>query len=279
MRLKHPFWLLPNLLSLDAPVVALLWQGFVAASFQVTLTLAARVTLGLAVWAVYIADRLLDTELPGPRRTSARHRFHQEHRTFMASLLTLALVCATALSILHVRPALLRAGVLTAAAVLVYLLFVHRARFYVPFVPKEIVVAFLFTCGTVLAPWTRSGHKLPLLIGGAALFFACFANTAAIEEFEWRRLGGAQEGPPHPMTVGIAHHYKAFCCAALVCCGVTYLIQGWSGLQPILLAVGVAILVLLMLVVGQDRLSPNAFRVLADAALLSPIPMWLLWHA
>ena len=58
--MRTPLWLLPNVLSLDAPVIAVVWQSFFAAVFGTPITIAARVSLGLAVWAIYIADRLLD---------------------------------------------------------------------------------------------------------------------------------------------------------------------------------------------------------------------------
>jgi hypothetical protein len=259
---------------LDAPAVALLWQGFVAASLDITLTLAARSALGLAVWAVYIADRLLDTRrLQFP--PAARHRFHQQHRTLMASLCALAVVGAAILAVLQIRPRLLRAGALTAAAVLVYFVSVHwparRAA-----LSKEIVVALLFACGTILAPWARSDDKLPLLIAGLALFFVCLANTVAIEAFERRRLRDARSELPHPATVAIARHYVLFCSLTIAICGMAALLFLRHVVPPILIAAAIAIAALLILVVRQHRFSPDAFRVLADIALLSPIPVWFL---
>ena len=46
---KPPWWLWPNLLSLDAPLVAVLWQGIFAASAGVSIPFAAHVLLGIAV--------------------------------------------------------------------------------------------------------------------------------------------------------------------------------------------------------------------------------------
>ena len=57
-----PLWLWPNLLSLDAPLVALVWQDFAAHSFGHPLRLPARIVLALTVWAIYVVDRLLDEE-------------------------------------------------------------------------------------------------------------------------------------------------------------------------------------------------------------------------
>ena len=53
-------WLWPNLLSLDAPAVALLWQIFFARCFHAKLEPLPSVLLVLAVWLIYAADRTID---------------------------------------------------------------------------------------------------------------------------------------------------------------------------------------------------------------------------
>lgn len=274
---RLPLWLVPNLLSLDAPVIALLWQGFLAASMHVSLTFAGRAVLGLAVWSVYIADRLLDVRRHGNAIISARHRFHQEHPKLMAGLLAVAISGAAVITFLQARIALVRGGAVVAVCVLLYFALIHRANSFAR-VPKEIAVALVFACGIILAPWTRTQYKESLLVEGAALFLACVANTVAIEVFEWRRLRQMRGGAPHPLTIMIGRHYAAFCATAMAGCTSVFAIQAGEA-RPILLAVALSVLALLCLVRIQHRLSPDAFRVLADAALLSPIPVWLLWPA
>src|SRR5688572_15126780 len=103
-----PIWLLPNVLSLDAPVIAVLWQGFLVAVFDTPITLAARVSLGLAVWAIYIADRLLDTREPQAGATTARHAFHSRHRLSMSWLLAAVILFASWAALFQVRLAVLQ---------------------------------------------------------------------------------------------------------------------------------------------------------------------------
>lgn len=69
MRSK-PAWLLPNLLSLDAPLVAVCWQALLAADTGLALRPAAQVALGLTVWLIYIVDRLLDVRDPHALQTA-----------------------------------------------------------------------------------------------------------------------------------------------------------------------------------------------------------------
>ena len=61
---KIPFWLWPNVLGLDAPLVAVLWQALLAGDVGLRLSWPEPLTLFCADWSVYIADRLYDTRLP-----------------------------------------------------------------------------------------------------------------------------------------------------------------------------------------------------------------------
>jgi len=54
---RKPLWLLPNLLSLDAPLVAIAWLYVFAQTWRLGyLPWESYLVLGLAVWAIYIAD-------------------------------------------------------------------------------------------------------------------------------------------------------------------------------------------------------------------------------
>jgi hypothetical protein len=88
-----PLWLWPNLLSLDAPLVAVPWKWFLAYRFSLPLRPAWRIVLGLTVWVIYLLDRLLDVRkslsVNERAREPARHRFYRRHSRFMAALLVL----------------------------------------------------------------------------------------------------------------------------------------------------------------------------------------------
>src|SRR5262245_62998456 len=71
------FWLWPNLLSLDAPAVALLWQVFFVRCFHASVGAESAVLLGVAVWLIYAADRMLDAWRGAGK--SARHEFYRRH--------------------------------------------------------------------------------------------------------------------------------------------------------------------------------------------------------
>src|SRR3982751_3419994 len=68
----------PNLLSLDAPVVAVLWQSLFARCFQVPFDASAALLLLLTVWLIYTADRMLDSQKG--EYCSPRHEFYRRRR-------------------------------------------------------------------------------------------------------------------------------------------------------------------------------------------------------
>ncbi len=78
---RIPWWLWPNVLSLDAPLVAVLWQAALAKVHHVAVMPALHITLFLTVWLIYIVDRVLDGfSMRHSPRVSVRHAFYQRNR-------------------------------------------------------------------------------------------------------------------------------------------------------------------------------------------------------
>ena len=258
-----PAWLWPNLLSLDAPLIAVLWQSFLAQRFIVPLRPTARIALFLTVWAIYIADRLLDVRHPAVTAESERHRFYRRHRASAGYLLVGLLAATLAIIVLRLRPAVLRNGLVPLAAVVFYLAALNfgGARRQIA---KELVVAFVFTTGTFLVAWTNDpASPLTLLAPAAAFFLLCLANLVAIEKWEWEELRHGAE-PPHPSTRALVRGLRiwvpAFAAAALL-----------RGRDPWYLAIGASAGIMAGLVWAGPHVKPEARRVLVDAALLTPL--------
>jgi len=261
---RPAIWLWPNLVGLDAPLVALTWQAFLAFCFAVPLRPVGRAVLGLTVWAIYIADRLLDVRDAGQEREPERHRFHRRHRGVFRVLLALILCADLAAVLLWLRPAVFRSGLYPFTAVLLYLGVIHRQRLRVA---KEAAVALLFTVGTFLIGWTFSEHRLSLLLPALAFLLLCLGNLVAIEIWEWRELRHGAGDRPHSITILLERKFLwwmgALAAAALSGGTVWYAAIALSaGAIATLYAVG-------------TRWSLNARRVLVDAAMLTPL-LWLL---
>lgn len=250
-------WLWPNLLSLDAPLVAVLWQGLLAYQFSLPLRPAWRIELGLTVWAIYILDRLLDARKPllnAATREPARHRFYRRHSQPMAVLLAVVLGADAAIAILCLRPAVLRDGLIPLAGVVVYLAIFHISA-KAGKIPKEIAASILFTVGTFLTAWIT----LPcseLAWAASAFFVLCLANMIAIEAWERRDLHGPARW--------LARRYLYWVPAAVILCAVV----GHNDFYGSIAISAGACAVLFWLGRG---LPLDARRALVDGVLLSPL--------
>lgn len=231
-----PWWLVPNLLALDAPAVAVVWQRILGMNVPV----AASVVLGLTVWGIYLADRALDA-----RRSHGtdRHRFAARHFWAFISVGTVSLATAGSLAFVSLPVETLTIGVGVAAAVGAYFFAVHAGK-----LPggKEVVVGSLFGVGVGL-----TASDGPGVIAFAGL---CVVNCSLISRWE--------SDPDRPSS-GVP------IMAALV----AVIAVGLSDTR-VSLAVVAALLLFGTMHVTRQRFDPRVLRVLADAVLLTPLPAW-----
>lgn len=185
---RVPAWLWPNLLSLDAPVIAALWQNLFAHDASVKLSIAARTVLPLAVWLIYLTDRLFDTAQGKPVQATARHEFSCAHRPLCYSLAGTAALFSM-LSVWFLPALVVRNGLAVLLVVLFYLLVVHGMGGNVRrWLPKEAAVGLIFSVGSVLAPATWSSNPERLAFPALLFGLLCWANSAAIEVWEGGRV-------------------------------------------------------------------------------------------
>jgi hypothetical protein len=99
---RIPLWLWPNLLSLDAPLVALVWLAMFAPIAGMNYQpWQAYTALGLVVWGIYVVDRAMDLKLlgAGDLRLEKRHLFHGRHLRIMGSLGIAALIAGAVIAL------------------------------------------------------------------------------------------------------------------------------------------------------------------------------------
>jgi hypothetical protein len=238
-------WLWPNLLSLDAPVVALLWQILFARCFHARVDFLPSVLLVLAVWLIYAADRTFDAWRGATARP--RHEFYRRHWKTLLPLWILALAAGSALAWTRLAPELLYCGLALGVAVALYFTLLHLGIFQRT---KEAAVAVLFALGATLSAWpnVRTAADIEAIVLFSCL---CWINCVAIENWE-----GESRWP-----IAAAAGFVALA-------GVMLLFSS----RPVLGgAVAASALAFVALDCARRRFSLDALRVLADVALLSPL--------
>jgi len=256
VRFRSPAWLWPNLLSLDAPAVAVAWQVGFARSFQVHVPWPATLLLGLCVWLIYVADRLLDAI--GVESYTARHVFYRSYFPLILPGLVLGMWGAIVLLLPRVDAGVRSAGVNMTGAMALYFILVHAApRRWKRYWPKELAVAVLFALGTCLPVYAEVPSDWRALLPPVTLFASlCWINAVAIDR--WER----EQSPPWLVPLSLAASGLALALA-------------FSGHPLLYCASALAGVSLAWLSRQRQMFQPDQLRVLADAVLAVP-PLLLL---
>lgn len=258
-----------HLWSLDAPTVALVWAGAFAWAARVHVAGWWWAAMANAVWAVYVADRLLDVRM-GREDLQPRHIFHWRWRRVMAPVALLAAAVAAALVLRHLPPRALGRDSMVMAAALAYFSGVH-GRPRVPewvkrLVSRELAVGVVFAAGCAL-PVISAGkfaYGGAALRGGLALplmFFAALAwlNVRSITWWE-----GESRGRVRPLAAALmlaaAGAVAALALAAGRPRGATLMLCG-------------VVSALLLAVLDGRPMDATLRRAAADAVLLTPLAL------
>ncbi len=262
-------WLWFNLLSLDAPLVAVAWQLWFAHCFQTPLPLLSVVALAATVWIIYVSDRLLDVRHAETAATNTdRHRFHRRH---MAGLWLAVVLSFAGLSSVagRLNPTLVRNGLILSGFVLLYFVAVHTLpRSIARLLPKELAVGTVFAVGSALAPWSRLQNSRHLLAPVTLFAILCFLNCSAIDAWEWRRLGARSSIRPQGVTLKLVEHLSLLATLVAVA-GFVLLIT--TKAHTVFAAIIISAVAFVWLNAESERLPISLLRVLADAPLLSPL--------
>jgi hypothetical protein len=273
-----PSWLWWNILSLDAPVVAVVWALLFARAGGVRLALGTFVVLALAVWLIYITDRLLDGWRVADTRTlRARHLFCRRHPT--AILVTSGLGAASGawLVTADLSAAELKAGLLVGGIVAAYMLGIHlgsnqggarrEGKTLSRLVPKEIFVGFLFAAGTALPVWSQRALTQGMLITWLLFGLLCALNCTAIEYWENNATEGILESSQR-LRAKLGSRIGGLAAGLMLLAWVAQTLFRTNSTA--VAAIASAALLISLLNLWRGRLSANALRVLADVALLIP---------
>lgn len=278
---RKPFWLIPNLLSLDAPLVAVAWLYIFAKNWRVDYhPWEAYVSLGLVVWVIYVADRLLDVSIlgAGSGKLEARHEFHRRHRKFFAIGAGLAGLAALILVVSYMSYAIyhyiLIGGVVVAGFFGLSMLSAQDSQ-EVPHA-KNILAGTGFAFGTsMMAHVYLPGFGIYNLLGSREFIcftVLCILNISAIDLWEHASRSSDVEIKAFD-ELALTLPLTLLGGASLVLAAMDH----GMAIRPFYYAILTGAALLYILNRNRARYSMNALRVLADVAML--VPVFVYWAA
>jgi hypothetical protein len=271
VRADYPpvVWL--NLLCLDAPIVAVAWQGIFARAFGADLDFSLRLLLFLTAWLIYLGDRFADSiKLPADCPISLRHRFCREHMIgwWIAVVVIFIVDLSLALRTLDLQMLLLGG---TLAVICGLYLFVNHSLGgkWRPIPMKEKAIGILFAAGTTLGV-VGELPGLTISFGVAVLLFAILCTYNCLSIAAWECELDAAQGKTSFMTgwpmaaralktIGYGIALFAVGCAIF-----------WRFAWPLWLCLAASALLLVRLNLAE-RLPRDHRTALADLVLLTPL--------
>tara|TARA_B100000927_G_C16465024_1_gene469357 strand:- start:1627 stop:2487 length:861 start_codon:yes stop_codon:yes gene_type:complete len=282
---RRPLWIWPNILSLDAPLVALAWfwmfkQIWLVKYHQPSLPW----LLALTVWCIYVADRLMDSRgLKGSEATLAlRHRFHCDYRGLMTIALCAGVVGVFFLLLRQSRGLLVYAYPVAIPVLLYFLISFGRPAGGICWF-KNVVAGLAFAYGTAVGVHFRSGssvgvHELALSPEVVIFALLCMINMMVIDYWESgseeKENAERDEREIENMIIRILLLALVIACYLLAGSAEGF---GSQGHKAFYLAAMVGAGGLAFLSLFRQFFSPVSLRILADVALLLPLPFFCLF--
>jgi hypothetical protein len=271
-RIPHPLtW--PNVVCLDAPLVAVSWQWLFARSFDAPVSAAGMAALFLTAWLIYLGDRSGDCASVDVRRaSSSRQRFCLKYRRAWLVLLVAVGVADAAVVATQLGSGVRIIGAAVALLAIAYLLTNQlRPEAWRVLPAKETAIGLLFAAGTVvpIALHLPSAAVLPWLLFAAL----CTMNCISIAVWE-RWLDHAQQ------RVSIATAFprvSGFVLPALLLLAVTAVAAARmaAAAQAMFVCLSLSAALLALTHVFRRRIQPDVRTALADLVLLTPAALLL----
>ena len=237
-----------NVLALDAPIVAIVWQHFFAKNFKIQISILETATLFSTVWFIYLLDHFLDSKKDIP--LTKRHLFTSKMKNTTITLLVLTFTTSIYLTT-SLPELVILGGICIAIFMCIYLVLVHFSitSFKIKTNSKEFLVGIGFGTGVGL-PVIVSDLTITTWLPAIILFcLLCWINCKLIDNWESNRL-----------------HFSNYDLFLFL---IMFLLMSQTK-KPIVIAVIISLISLIILdrIVGSKNTELS--RVLADVCLLSP---------
>jgi len=254
---SYRVWLLPHLLSLDAPLVAISWQLLLSRTV-VPIPRAQTAILCLSVWLVYVGDRVLDGLRPPTANEAPRHSFARRFRLPLIAAAIVVLAVNATLAVGYLEPVRFERGVVLLLLVIAHFLITHRLSVRWA---KELWIGLIFAAGVWLPALVGASGQWP-----AAVIFTglCWWNCVAIEAWE---SGGSHRSRWHSTTRWLADRLAPAALALTVAALLLFV----ATRQPAAAAESLSACLFWLLHRYSGKLSPDQLRLAVDMALLTPV--------
>jgi hypothetical protein len=175
-----------NDISLDAPLIAVVWQGLIAEVFSVSLEIHHHLILGTAVWLCYSADRCAEPCFVNGI-SSSRHQIFKKHKMPFVFIWIALFFGAFFWSFLVLPPSCLLWGIhLFGLCVTNFILCKKESKTGIPSsVPKEMRTAGILAFGCLFFPaYEASLNFVNCSVVFFIVFYLLFINCLSISRWE-----------------------------------------------------------------------------------------------
>ena len=175
-----------NDISLDAPLIAVVWQGLIAEVFSVSLEIHHHLILGTAVWLCYSADRCAEPSFVNGI-SSSRHQIFKKHKMPFVFIWIALFFGAFFWSFLVLPPSCLLWGIhLFGLCVTNFILCKKESKTGIPSsVPKEMRTAGILAFGCLFFPaYEASLNFVNCSVVFFIVFYLLFINCLSISRWE-----------------------------------------------------------------------------------------------
>lgn len=269
-------WL--NLICLDAPIVAVIWQQLFARTFHHNVTASATIALFLTAWLIYLADRFADARSVSPvSARSLRQDWCQRHQGLWLGVM-IVVACADAWMILRrLEPRLLFVGLVIGLLSLAYLAINYSLGKVWRRVPlKELLIGSLFTLGTISTLLCDPLIDRSRLIV-SSMFFAILCSLNCISIAGWERELDRQQGKESLATCwpALTYHFRAASVLLALVYGIAASLS--VALRTLFLCMAFSAALLSLLDFRRNAIPLHERTALADLVLLTPLAVsfWL----
>lgn len=181
------WWQWLTVLSLDAPIVAVLWEWMLSRCAGVSLARHHYLAVGCVIWLAYVMDRWFEAgRLSLHQIQTHRHYFYKRHRGPVALLWMVVSSGTISMALATMNAHEIVAGTVVLAAAIVYLVS-HQLlhRHYRWRLPKEICVGLLIAAGSTVFTIANQPHAgIRIGMPTMALAGLCICNCLLISAWE-----------------------------------------------------------------------------------------------